>query len=59
LGVPTIAVFGPTDPRVWAPRGQRVEVLWAGPDALTLSPADALARVTAEDVLEALRPWLT
>jgi heptosyltransferase-3 len=27
LGVPTVAVFGPTDPRVWAPRGQRVAVI--------------------------------
>lgn len=24
LGVPTLALFGPTDPRVWAPRGARV-----------------------------------
>jgi ADP-heptose:LPS heptosyltransferase len=27
LGVPTVAVFGPTDPRNWAPRGPRVRVL--------------------------------
>jgi heptosyltransferase-3 len=27
LGVPTVAVFGPTDPRVWAPRGPRVSVV--------------------------------
>ena len=32
LGVPTVAVFGPTDPRVWAPRGPRVQVV-RGPDA--------------------------
>jgi len=24
LGIPTIAIFGPTDPRVWAPRGEKV-----------------------------------
>lgn len=24
LGIPTVAVFGPTDPAVWAPRGPRV-----------------------------------
>jgi ADP-heptose:LPS heptosyltransferase len=27
LGVPTVAVFGPTDPRQWAPRGPRVRVV--------------------------------
>ena len=30
-GVPTLALFGPTDPRVWAPVGPRVTVLAAGP----------------------------
>ncbi|MBI4552192.1 MAG: glycosyltransferase family 9 protein [Candidatus Latescibacteria bacterium] len=27
-GVPTIALFGPTDPAVWGPRGQQVTILW-------------------------------
>jgi len=27
LGVPTVAVFGPTDPRTWAPRGPVVKVV--------------------------------
>lgn len=27
LGVPTIAIFGPTDQRVWAPRGEKVEIV--------------------------------
>jgi len=26
-GVPTVALFGPSDPRIWAPRGPRVAVL--------------------------------
>jgi ADP-heptose:LPS heptosyltransferase len=27
LGIPTVAVFGPTDPRIWAPRGKRAVVV--------------------------------
>ncbi|MBM4277845.1 MAG: glycosyltransferase family 9 protein [Deltaproteobacteria bacterium] len=27
LGLPTIAIFGPTDHRVWSPRGEKVEVV--------------------------------
>ena len=33
LGVPTVAIFGPTDPKRWAPVGQAVELsylVWAG-----------------------------
>lgn len=28
LGTPVIALFGPTDPAVWGPRGKRVRILW-------------------------------
>jgi ADP-heptose:LPS heptosyltransferase len=31
-GVPTIALFGPTDPRIWAPRGPAVQVIRWHPD---------------------------
>ncbi len=27
LGIPTIAIFGPTDPKVWSPRGEKVIVV--------------------------------
>jgi heptosyltransferase-3 len=30
LGVPTIAIFGPTSPDVWAPRGKNVQVIQSG-----------------------------
>jgi ADP-heptose:LPS heptosyltransferase len=32
VGVPVVAIFGPTDPAVWAPRGDRVHVLSANLD---------------------------
>ena len=28
LGVPTVAIFGPTDPKVWSPRGKKVAVVY-------------------------------
>ncbi len=31
LGVPTVAVFGPTDPAVWRPLGPRVRVVRGRP----------------------------
>jgi ADP-heptose:LPS heptosyltransferase len=27
LGLPTVAIFGPTDPKVWSPRGEKVVVI--------------------------------
>lgn len=28
LGCPTVAIFGPTDPRIWGPIGRRSRVIW-------------------------------
>ncbi len=36
-GAPTVALFGPTDPRTWAPRGILVEALRAGTDTSSIS----------------------
>jgi ADP-heptose:LPS heptosyltransferase len=48
LGCPTVALFGPTDPAVWAPLGPRVRVV-AGADV-----AAPWRGVTAERVMRAL-----
>lgn len=47
LGVPTVALFGPTEPRLWRPRGPAVTVLrWAaGPHSL--AAAEVAATVAA------------
>ncbi|MDA2909705.1 putative lipopolysaccharide heptosyltransferase III [Nitrospiraceae bacterium AH_259_D15_M11_P09] len=31
-GIPVVALFGPSDPSVWGPRGEKVEVLYKGLD---------------------------
>lgn len=46
-GVPTLALFGPSDPALWAPLGPRVRVLRA--------PEGDLAQMAADDVWQALR----
>jgi ADP-heptose:LPS heptosyltransferase len=43
VGIPAVAVFGPTDPRVWAPRGRRATAVrrkWKEEDVLKWAPSD-------------------
>ena len=42
VGVPLVAIFGPTDPVIWAPRGKNVTVV-----------AGEMTRITVDQVLEA------
>jgi heptosyltransferase-3 len=36
VGTPVVAIFGPTDPAIWAPRGERVRVVSGRLDAITV-----------------------
>jgi heptosyltransferase III len=47
VGVPTIALFGPTDPAVWAPRGKHVRII----------QAPTMAAIEPEAVIAALRDF--
>ena len=42
VGAPVVAIFGPTDPAVWAPRGERVRVV-----------SGRLEEITVDQVMEA------
>jgi heptosyltransferase III len=41
MGIPTVVIFGPTDPNIWAPRGPHVHIIketWQESDVLAWSP---------------------
>jgi heptosyltransferase-3 len=46
VGTPVVALFGPSDPRVWAPRGERVRVV-AAADLAAISVTDVGAAVAS------------
>ena len=48
LGIPVVAVFGPTDPDVWGPRGARVRIVRASERT-----SAGLAAISVEEVLHA------
>ncbi len=50
VGVPTVAIFGPTDPKVWGPRGLRTLVIRA--------PGGAIENMSFQTVLEAVESVL-
>ncbi len=51
LGVPTVALFGPTDAQVWGPRGAQV--------AIVRSPTQRMDDLTLELVWPSVLPYLT
>jgi ADP-heptose:LPS heptosyltransferase len=63
LGLPTVAVFGPTDPKVWSPMGEKVSVVCR---EIPCSPCpqerfilckhgECLKRVETQDVLDGVK----
>jgi heptosyltransferase-3 len=59
LGVPTVALFGPTDPLAWRPLGSRVRVVrtCSEPPAAAFRTCDdplCMSGITSDHVLEAL-----
>ncbi len=48
VGTPVVALFGPTDPAIWAPRGERVSVV------ATPQPGGTMEGIGVEDVMKAL-----
>jgi ADP-heptose:LPS heptosyltransferase len=47
VGTPVVAIFGPTDPGLWAPRGPRVRIV-----------AGDLDKISAEEVVSAVESLL-
>jgi ADP-heptose:LPS heptosyltransferase len=65
LGIPTLALFGPTNPAVWGPRGPKVQILGRGESFTARSPKkrntpehQCLGRMNPEMVMERLAPFL-
>ena len=46
VGTPVVALFGPTDPAIWAPRGDRVSIV------ATPSPGDPIDSIPLDEVLK-------
>jgi ADP-heptose:LPS heptosyltransferase len=50
VGSPVLSLFGPTDPKQWAPVGEKHKYLWSGPD---------ITEITVEEVLKSATEILT
>ncbi len=64
VGTPVVAIFGPSDPRIYGPYDDRSVALWKGSESLPplrqVKPEDAsIEGVTVEEVWEAVQGFLT
>ena len=64
-GIPTVALFGPTDPAVWGPRGPGIRILTAKKPCAPCSseerqtcPRPCLEEIEAEGVIKKMAPVL-
>ncbi len=48
VGTPVVAIFGPTDPAVWAPRGERVSVVSGKLEEITIDQVLGLVQAFVE-----------
>lgn len=65
LGIPLVALFGPSDPTVWGPRGGKSEVLYKGVDCRDCyrrnchrGEESCMRQITVDEVVEAARRCL-
>lgn len=61
LGVPTVTLFGPTDPRFWDPMNERHRAIWKGLDCADgcrdkeCTPNRCMNMITVDEVFEEVR----
>src|SRR5206468_11045046 len=65
MGTPVVALFGPSDPSVWGPRGGRAEVLYKGLDCrgcfhptCARGEESCMKQISVEEVFSAAQKFL-
>lgn len=65
VGCPVLGLFGPSNPHVWGPRGEKVSVIYKGLDCeecgdsgCTRGEESCMRQISVEEVCRAARPFL-